>query len=86
METTKRIYTETLQVREYAVKANGIGMEWIPRIEKVYEFCNVDEFLRTFKPTKLSEGLKNAIEKAYNECGNVTFNVGSGNKTFYFTK
>lgn len=86
MEITKRIYTETLQVREYAVKSNGIGMEWIPRIEKVYEFCNVDDFLIEFKPTKLSANLKQAIEKAYNECGNVTFNTGRGNKTFYFKK
>ena len=86
MTTIKRIYKETLQVREYAVKSNGIGMEWIQRIEKVYEFCDVDEFLRTFTPCKLSEDLKYAIIKSYNECGNVTFNVGNGNQTFYFTK
>jgi hypothetical protein len=86
METKKRIYKETLQVREYAVKSNGIGMEWIPRIEKVYEFCNVDEFLRTFTPSILKENLKTAITNAYNDCGNVTFNVGNGNQTFYFTK
>ena len=86
MEITKRIYVETLQVREYAVKADGIGREWIPRIEKIYKFCSIDEFLRTFKPTKLSRDLRSAIEKAYNECGRVTFNVGNGNRTFYFTK
>lgn len=86
MSDLVRVYKETLQVREYAVKSNGIGMEWIPRIEKVYTFCNVDEFIRAFTPSKLSEDLKSTITKSYNECGNVTFNVGNGNQTFCFTK
>jgi hypothetical protein len=84
---TKRIYTETLQAREYAcISSPGSEMVWIPRIDKVYKFNHVDEFIRTFKPRKLSENLKNAITKAYNECGNVTFNAGNGNRTFYFKK
>ena len=86
MTTTKRTYTETLQIREYAVKANGIGREWIPRIEKVYEFCSVEEFLKTFSPMKSSEGLINSITKAYNDCGEVKFNAGNGNQTFNFKK
>jgi len=85
METTKRIYKETVQYREYAVKNNGIGREWIPRIDKTYEFCSVDEFLRTFKPIKLSKGLMDAINRAYNNCGEVTFNIGQGNRTFNFS-
>ena len=82
----KRTFTETVQVREYAVKKNNTGREWIPNIETTYEFCSVDEFLRTFKPVKLTEGLKEAIEKAYINCGCVSFNCGNGNKSFNFKK
>jgi hypothetical protein len=85
MKITKRFYTDIIQQRELAVKTNGVGKEWIPRIETKYEFLEVDEFLRTFKPVIFSDALRSAIEKAYNECGNVTFNAGNGNQKFYFT-
>lgn len=86
MANTKRIYTETLQTRSFVSKTNGVGSEWRPRIEKVYEFYSVDEFLKEFTPIKISQGLIDSITTAFNDFGNVTFNYGYGNKTFYFKK
>jgi hypothetical protein len=53
--------------------------------EKLYgEVANVDVFIAQNQPTKLSENLLNAIKKAFNENGSVTYNCGNGNQTFYF--
>jgi len=90
MSSSKRFFTKTNQSRSYVATHNDTGSvngsKWIPNIETKYEFFTVSEFIDVFTPTKLSEGLKKAIEKAYETCGNVTFNTGNGNETFYFTK
>ena len=87
METsTKRNYIKVLQQRTYAPKSDGFGMEWKPRIEKKYEFENVEEFIKEFNPKKSSEDLLNAINKAYLNCDSVVFNAGNGNETFTFSK
>lgn len=55
--------------------------------EKLYgEVANVDVFIAQNQPTKVSENLLNAIKKAFNENGSVTYNCGNGNQTFYFAE
>lgn len=43
-------------------------------------------FLELFKPVKQSKDLIRAIELAYEYQGEVTFNYGNGNQTFFFKK
>lgn len=50
------------------------------------EVANVDVFIDQNQPVKVSENLLNAIKKAFNENGSVTYNCGNGNQTFYFSE
>ena len=84
MSNLKREFTDIIQQREFKTVLGK--NQWIPRIEKKYEFLKVEEFLNEFTPEKPSENLINAITNAYENCGSVTFLVKGikGNKTFYF--
>ncbi|MFZ1751429.1 MAG: hypothetical protein WAU01_14615 [Saprospiraceae bacterium] len=48
------------------------------------EVANIEIFIYQNKPNKVSENVLNAIKKAFNENGSVTYNCGNGNQTFYF--
>lgn len=45
---------------------------------------SIEDFLKIFKPSKLSDGLMNAIKRAWDNNDHVIFNCGNGNQTFYF--
>ena len=81
-KTTKRTNGVTT-VRDE--EGNYLYQIW--NTEKFYgEVANVEVFIAQNQPTKVSENLLNAIKKAFNENGSVTYNCGSGNQTFYFSE
>lgn len=66
---------------------NGKYLYQIWNTEKLYgEVANVEVFIEQNQPIKPSENLTNAIKKAFNENGSVTYNCGNGNQTFYFAE
>lgn len=80
--TTKRTGGATTTTDE---KGKYLYQVW--NTEKLYgEVDNVEVFIAQNKPTKSSENILNAIKKAYNENGSITYNCGNGNQTFYFSE
>lgn len=86
MKSIKRKHAEIIQSRGYVVKKGGVGREWVPRIEKTYEFHSVYEFLNEFHPAKPTKNLLSSISEAYTDCKTISFNTGNGNQTFNFFK
>lgn len=69
------------------VDENGYYMCEVWNSEEIHGTAeNVIEFIEKNKPTKPSISLLNAIEKAFNENGEVRYNCGNGNQRFYFSE
>lgn len=49
-----------------------------------YEFNSVYEFIEMFTPVKQTKGIMSAIKREFEANGQVTYNIGNGNQTFYF--
>lgn len=48
------------------------------------DFETVDDFIEKFPPQNPTKNILNAIKSAFKNSGNVTYNTGKGNQTFYF--
>ena len=83
MTNSRTVLTGT-RVAGLYVNRNGIGQTWKERKEYTSDFDTVDDFINKFTPVRLTAGLRDAISSAFKNCSRVTFNIGNGNRTFYF--